>query len=165
MTDLARYAASAPLAALPYGCLEISHPAWPQPFRRVQQADAVTVILDGTPTVFAGWNDAGNWQAGNPSTDDSGRARRTLAIDDVDNAVLAALESVVEHPVKVAVRLWLFASTDTSTPLLRETYAAQGFAPDDDGTLQVECVSRDLSVLADPWLRHTRSNTPGLRGR
>lgn len=163
--NLPRYAASVPLAALPYVCLELSHQAWPQPFRWVQQPNSVEVTIAGTPTVFPGWDDVGRWESGNPGTDDSGRAARTLQLDDVHGAVLAALESVVESAVKVQVRFWLFISTDTSAPVLAETYAAQGFAPRDDGTLQIDCVSRDLSVMADPWLRHTRSNTPGLRGR
>lgn len=165
MTDLPRYAASVPLAALPYACVELSHPAWPQPFRWVQQPDAVTVILGDVATTFEGWQTAGRWESGNPGTDDSGRAARTLQLDDVHGTVLAALESVIESPVKVQAKFWLFISSDTSAPVLAETYAAQGFAPGDDGTLQIDCVSRDLSVMADPWLRHTRSNTPGLRGR
>lgn len=163
--SLPRYSASVPLGTLPYACLEVSHPAWAAALRRVIQPEPVTVTIDGTPTVFAGWDGEGTWISDYPSTDDTGRARRTVQVDDIDNALLLQIEAVTESEDPVSVRLWLFLSTDTATPVLAERYTMQSCAPNDDGTLTLQCVSRDLSVLADPFIRHTRSNAPGLRGR
>ncbi|MCX7062856.1 MAG: hypothetical protein NTZ11_18465 [Gammaproteobacteria bacterium] len=166
MTDaLRRYTASVPYDALPYVCLEISHPDWSAAVRRVMQPDAVTVAVEGVLTMFSGWNTAGAWASRYPATDDTGRAIRNVDVDDVDNALLRQIEAVAESDAPVTVRVWKYISTDTGTPLLSERYQLQQWEPGDDGVLSLRCVSRDLSVLADPFIRHTRGNTPGLRGR
>lgn len=162
--NLPRYTASVPLDAIPYACLEITHPSWSAPERRVIQPGDVTVTIDGAPTLFTGWDDAGAWIGEYPSSDDSGRAVRALSLDDPDNALHGLIETVAEDALPVTVRLWLFLSTDTTTPVLTERYTVQSSAPAAE-RLELQCVSRDLSVLADPFIRHTRSNSPGLRGR
>ena len=161
---LARYAASNPLDVLPLPCVEFAHPDWDAPHRRVIQPDDWTVTIDGVPTVFPGWHQAGPWLSEYPASDDSGRAGRSLSLDDVSNELANLLEAVRESDSPVTVRLWLFRSDDLAVPMIRERYKVASFRPG-DGQLLVDCVSRDLSMIADPFIRHTRINSPGLRGR
>lgn len=162
--SLARYAASNPLRVLPLPCLELSHPDWSAPHRRVIQPGAWTVTIDGVPTEFPGWHQAGPWLSEYPATNDSGRAGRTLSLDDPFNELAGLIESVRESVDSVRARLWLFRSDQLDVPMIRERYKVRRLRVD-DGRLQLDCVSRDLSLITDPWIRHTTINSPGLRGR
>jgi len=162
--NLPRYVASVPLRTLAHYCLEISHPAWPAPHRRVIQPTAVTVTIDGVATSFPGWNENGPWKGEFPAADDSGRAVRTLSLSDPDNALYAQIDSVREHPLPVTARLWEFLTSDLSTPVLTEVYTLQAAAPG-NARLELAAVSLEIGVLNDPFIRHTRMNSPGLRGR
>jgi len=167
-TGLDRYIASVPQYTVQIECLELSHPDWAAPHRRVIQQDdwTVTIDVDGVPTevLFSGWNQAGAWASEFPGADESARSGRTLSLDDPANELFALIESVIESTTPIVVRLWLFRSDVLDAPLLTERYEVQTAAPGRD-SLELGCVSRDLSILIDPYIRHTRSNSPGLRGR
>ncbi len=122
------------------------------------------MTIDGTPTLFPGWNEVGAWVGEYPAADDSARATRTFSLSDPDNALYNLIDAVREDETPVTARLWQFLSSDLATPVLTETYTLQSAAPGDD-TLELAAVSRDIGVLVDPFIRHTRGNSPGLRGR
>ncbi|WP_439640572.1 hypothetical protein [Nevskia sp.] len=162
--SLARYLASAPTNKVQHACLELSHPAWAAPHRRVIQPTPVTVSIGGVPTPFPGWNETGPWIGEYPAAESGGRAVRTLDLGDPDNAVFAQIYAVREHPEPVIVRLWLFLSDNLATPLMTERYKLQASAPAPE-RLALVAVSRDPGQQNDPPIRHTRMNSPGLRGR
>lgn len=159
-----RYFASVPTFALAIPCLEINHPTWAEPHRRVIQPQDWSVTIDGTPVLFPGWDEAGPWLGEFPAADEGARATRTLSLDDPDNALANAIDAVAESADPVTVRLWFFRSDVLDTPLITERYDVRTLAPG-DARLDLTCVGRDLAVLNDPYIRHTRSNTPGYRGR
>ncbi len=167
-TGLDRYIASVPNYTLHLECLELNHPDWVAPHRRVIQPDdwTVTIDVDGTPTevLFPGWLQEGPWSGSYPATDESARAGRTLSLDDPDNVLRDLVLSVVESTTPVTVRIWLFRSDVLDAPLLQEQYEVNSARPL-QGRLDLACSSTDLSVLLDPFIRHTRANSPGLRGR
>ena len=161
---LDRYFASVPNNILEIACLEFSHTSWSEPHRRVIQPNDWTVSINGVPTLFPGWNENGAWFGEYPATDDASRGTRVLNLDDPFNDLHQMIEDVAESMDPVVVRLWLFRSDVLDTPMIAERYEVQTSVPGAD-RLQVTCVGRDLSNLVDPYIRHTRINSPGLRGR
>lgn len=166
--NLTRYAASVPRGVVEVACLELSHSAWPAVQRRAGQPQDVTVLVDGLPVLFPGFNSAGPWLSEHPGTDDSGRAERSVQLDDADRALEQLMDDTAESAEPVIARLRYYLSSDLTVPLtdplIVETYEVREYEPDDDA-LTLTLRTRDLSTLADPGLRHTLENSPGLRGR
>lgn len=161
--NLSRFAASVPAGVYEIACLQLSHSTFGV-HRRVFQQDDVTVAIDGALVTFPGWRDAGAWLGDYPTTDDSGRAQRTITMADPDNAVHALIEATVELSEPVMLDLYYFTSDDLNAPKIRERYEVQTSQPDDD-KLTITAQTLDIANLTDPVIRHTLANTPGLRGR
>ena len=168
---LDRYIASAPADVLPLHCIELSHTDWAGPHRRVSQPDNYVLTLEATAPVnpgaavtFYGWLAAGNWLAAMPSLDDSGIVTRNVAIDDVENELLALVEAVRDSDIAILCVYRFYTSDDLAVPKIVNRFEV-GDCSFEDGTMSLTVRTLDLGNMRWPRARHTDENTPGYRGR
>ncbi len=167
--DYSRYAASVKAGVFEVACLEITH-SLITPIRRAMWPTDWVATISGTPTTFTNAIDAGGWDSAKPKMDSSGRATRSLRLNDVDLACLTAfnaLKGSVEMAV-CTIRLYLFdiaSPTDFTNLQITEIYTVETYSPDGTGILNLSVGTQDVGNQRAPRPQHTLANTPGLRGR
>lgn len=160
--NLARFAACVPVGIYQVGCLEFSHSSFGVLRRAMWPADW-TVTISGSPVTFPSWF-SGKWLAAYPTIDDTGRASRSITLEDVNQVVESALDGARGSSEFVQCVIRIYATDDSSLQIM-EAYQVEDFSQDENGVLTVNVGTADIGNQRFPRQFHTIQNSPGLRGR